>query len=163
MGTTRSSATDDQITAMNAPYEDLPRLCREGNELACRLLQNPDVAPPSEEKLAQMAAERERQAQAERAHTARKLVSAGVNPEIARAVIEQRDVHYAQRCPEGHVAAGGGCAWGCAWLGDPKKPQIPVIQPWRKEPYWTADRMKNVALVSAIGLLGYIVIRRWFS
>lgn len=94
------------------------RLCRELEpefakpwcEEAARLRAPRGAADPSVTTEAEAAAERERQAQIEREHTAKKLEAAGVSPQIAQAVRETRDVQYQGPSAQAQVAAARAAA-----------------------------------------------------
>lgn len=90
--TSGSSAAD--LEAMSAPPDRLPELCRAGNALACRLANLPADTPEAQ---AARAAERDRQAQAEREALARKAAEAGLNPQLVTAIRTGQDVQYATR------------------------------------------------------------------
>lgn len=94
LGQTTANSSAADLEAMNAPPERLPELCRAGNALACRLANLPASTP---EELATRAAERDRQAQAEREALARKAAEAGLNPQLVTAIRAGQDVHYATR------------------------------------------------------------------
>lgn len=91
---TTSGASAADIEAMSAPPERLPELCRQGNAMACRLANLPVDTPEAQ---AARAAERDRQAQAEREALARKAAEAGLNPQLVTAIRTGRDVQYATR------------------------------------------------------------------
>jgi hypothetical protein len=83
------TAESDSI-AMDASDQEWPALCSKGNILACELAKLP---VPSAEKEAAASAELDRQAQAERLHTAKKLDQVGQS-RVATAVRQRHDVHY---------------------------------------------------------------------
>jgi hypothetical protein len=91
MGQTTSGTSRADAEAMNAPSADLPRLCRAGNALACKLADMPTDTP---ESAAARRSERDRQAQAERENLARKARAAGLTPKLTAAIREGRDVIY---------------------------------------------------------------------
>jgi len=86
---TRASVPPEQIEAMNAPTEQLPTMCAAGNQYACQLAKIPT---PTEQEKADLAAERERQAIAEREAIAQKLENVG-QASTAQAVREIGRAH----------------------------------------------------------------------
>lgn len=75
----------------------LAELCRLGSKIACDFAGREE---PSKDYLAQMAANRDADAAAQKEATAKKLEAAGVNPRIVESVRIGRDVIYAKDIEE---------------------------------------------------------------
>jgi len=87
---TRTVAPPDQTAAMNASASQLPIMCAQGNTYACQLAKIPVL---TEAQKAEMAAARNRQAEADRLAIARRLDNVG-QTQVAQAVRQKQDVQY---------------------------------------------------------------------